>query len=84
MKRKRSKDQITAQILELCCDDNGANKTKIVYQVGLNFHTIKPYLDMLTKNELLERIPEDLLTYKTTQKGIKALESLKVIEEFYS
>jgi predicted transcriptional regulator len=39
MQEKRSKDQIKAQILALCQED-GANKTRIVYQVGLNFRTV--------------------------------------------
>lgn len=83
MARKRSKDQITAQILELCCNDNGVNKTKIVYQVGLNFRTIRPYMDMLTKNGLLEMISDDLTIYKTTTKGKGVIEKLKVINALY-
>lgn len=83
MARKRNKNQITAQILELCCNDNGANKTKIVYQVGLNFRTIQPYMDMLIKNGLLERIPNDLPVYKTTSKGKWTIEKLKEINTLY-
>ena len=46
MQEKRSRDQIKAQILALCQEDS-ANKTRIVYQVGLNFHTVEPYLELL-------------------------------------
>jgi len=46
---KRSKDMIISQILDICI--NGASKTRIVYQANLNFRTINPYLEMLTKNE---------------------------------
>ena len=43
---------IISQILDICI--NGASKTRIVYQANLNFRTINPYLEMLTKNELIK------------------------------
>jgi predicted transcriptional regulator len=51
MLQKRNKDQIKSQILALCQED-GANKTRIVYQVGLNFKTVKGYLDLLLERSL--------------------------------
>jgi predicted transcriptional regulator len=36
MPAKRSKDQIVLEILRECLED-GASKTRIVYQVNLNF-----------------------------------------------
>jgi len=42
---------IISQILDICID--GASKTKIVYQANLNFRIINPYLDLLTKNGLI-------------------------------
>ena len=83
MLQKRSKDQIKTQILALCQED-GANKTRIVYQVGLNFKTVKGYLDLLLEKGLLEAIPGERIMYKTTEKGEGALESHKVIEAIYS
>ena len=83
MPPKRSKDQINAQILSLCHGD-GAIKTKIVYQVGLNFRTILPYLTLLTEKSLLEVIQNDRPIYKTTEKGEKAMRCLTRIEEIYS
>ncbi|MCK9565720.1 MAG: winged helix-turn-helix domain-containing protein [Methanothrix sp.] len=43
MQEKRSKYQIRAQILALF--QEGASKTKIVYQINLNFHTVETHLD---------------------------------------
>ena len=83
MQEKRSSDQIKAQILALCQGDS-ANKTRIVYQVGLNFHTVEPYLDLLLEKGLLEAIPGAYIMYKTTEKGEGALESHKAIEAIYS
>ncbi len=49
---KRSRDMIISKILNICID--GASKTKIVYQANLNFKTIKPYLDLLTRTGLID------------------------------
>lgn len=83
MGRKRSKDQLLAQVLASCQGD-GAIKTEIVYQVGLNFRTIMPYLTLLTEKGHIETEKRDLTIYRTTQKGMRALEALKVVEEIYS
>jgi len=83
MQEKRNRDQIKAQILALCQED-GANKTRIVYQVGLNFKTVKEYLDLLLEKGLLEAIPGERILYKTTEKGEGALESHRAIEAIYS
>jgi len=83
MQEKRSRDQIKAQILALCQED-GANKTRIVYQVGLNFKTVNGYLDLLLEKSLLEAIPGSYIMYKTTEKGEGALESHRVVEAIYS
>ena len=44
---KRSRDIIISKILDTCT--KGANKTKIVYQANLNFRTVNPYSELLTK-----------------------------------
>ncbi len=74
---KRSKDVIISQILDICTD--GASKTRIVYQANLNFRTVNPYIDLLTKNGLLEISRGASITYKTTQKGIKMLKDFRSI-----
>jgi len=83
MVRKRSKDQLLALILA-SCQGEGAIKTKIVYQVGLNFKTVIPYLSLLTEKGHIETEKRDLTIYRTTQKGMQALEALRVVEEIYS
>jgi len=82
MTSKRSKDQLLAQILDSC--QGGSNKTKIVYQVGLNFRTVMPYLTLLTEKGHIETEMSDLTIYRTTQKGMQALEALRMVEEIYS
>ena len=76
MSRKRNANAVTAQILEICAD--GANKTRIVYQANLNSVTGKQYLNSLTKNGLIEAIPDGCrFIYRTTPKGKELLERLE-------
>ena len=58
----------------------GATKTRIVYQVNLNFHTVNPYLDLLIKKNLVERSEESSNIYKTTSTGLKLLRELNSIQ----
>jgi len=77
---RRSKDQLIAQILELCLQ-SGAVKTRIVYQVNMNFNTVGPYLDLLIRKGLIEATPSKYPIYKTTLKGKMALDNLRAIGE---
>ena len=74
---KRSRDMIVSQILDICID--GASKTKIVYQANLNFRTINPYLDLLTKNGLINVKKEQTIIYKTTPRGLNLLDNFRQI-----
>jgi predicted transcriptional regulator len=76
---KRSRQEIISQILEICMD--GASKTKIVYQVNLNFKTVNPYLDLLIKNDLIQVNEGRAILYETTPKGLRLLESIKQIHD---
>ena len=78
MAQKRRKDEIISQILITCLD--GASKTRIVYNVNLNFRTINPYLQNLLANGLLEAIDGHLVLYKTTEKGAQVLDYMKKID----
>jgi predicted transcriptional regulator len=75
---KRSRDVIISQILDICV--KGASKTRIVYQVNLNFRTINPYLDLLTKNGLIDVKREQTLIYETTPRGLDLLDNFKQIQ----
>lgn len=79
---KRSKQEIIAQILEVCLEKS--SKTRIVYQVNLNFRTINPYLQLLIKNELLDLLEGEQKLYRTTARGESLLESIKKINKSIS
>jgi len=83
MSLKRSRGQIIAQILALC-QEEGAIKTRVVYQVNLNFGTVNTYLNQLQKKELLEAVHGNNILYKTTPAGEKALKTLLDAEAIYS
>jgi predicted transcriptional regulator len=59
----------------------GANKTQIVYSCNMNFHSVVPYLDLLVRNGLVERVEGKILRYKTTGRGMQALGHFQEIEK---
>ncbi len=75
MVQKRCKEEIISQILEICCQ--GVNKTAIVYKANLNFRTINPYIELLSKKGLIE---VDQGSYMTTSRGIDTLRSMKLVQ----
>lgn len=75
---KRSRYEIISQILNICV--GGACKTKIVYQANLNFRTINPYIDLLTKNGLIKTNTGRNIEYETTNKGMKLIEDFKQMD----
>jgi predicted transcriptional regulator len=44
-------------------------KTTIVYKANLNFYSVRPYLDLLIKKNLLEVVQGEHTLYKTTARG---------------
>jgi predicted transcriptional regulator len=75
---KRSRDIIISKILDICTA--GAHKTRIVYQANLNFRTVNPYLELLTKNGMIKAQKEsNPVVYETTNKGLALLQNYKQI-----
>lgn len=75
MVQKRCKEEILSQILEICC--LGVHKTAIVYKANLNFKTVNPYIELLSRNGLIE-VGQG--SYKTTSRGIETLKSMKIVQ----
>ncbi len=74
---RRSQAKIIESILEVCKEPSG--KTKIVYQVGLNFSNATRYLSQLVESGLLEVSDTPKVLYKITPKGLVLLENIKSI-----
>ena len=72
---RRNKLEILSCILNICKTE-GSSKTKIVYQVNLNFKNAGLYLEWLTSHGYL--VKEERL-YKTTSSGHELLQNLNNI-----
>ncbi len=79
MRERRSKDRIIYEILRICAE--GENVTRIVYQANTNFTTIRAYLNMLIKNDLVEILQGTPMLYRTTQKGIDMRNRLRTLHQ---
>ncbi len=76
---KRTKEQVISSILEACL--NGVSKTTIVYKSNLNFRTVIPYIESLTKRGFIAVIEEPNRMYITTDRGKELLSGMKEINE---
>lgn len=76
----RSREGLIECILELCIEPT--NKTRIVYQCNLTFQRVDSHLDHLVNVDCLEvsKSPSKIL-YKTTTKGLEALEHIKALND---
>ena len=66
----RNRTEIVAMILESA--NEGATKTKIMYNVFLSYNQLKEYLSVLIDNNLLEYL-DGTRKFKTTEKGLNLL-----------
>ncbi|MGV8089579.1 MAG: winged helix-turn-helix domain-containing protein [Methanothrix sp.] len=72
---RRTRLEVLSSILEICGGE-GASKTRIVYQINLNFKNAGAYLNWLTDKGYL--VKEGKM-YKITPEGKKMLLNLKEI-----
>ncbi|MDP8888732.1 MAG: winged helix-turn-helix domain-containing protein [Thermoproteota archaeon] len=75
--RYRSKIDIISQILEAANGGN-ATRSKITYKAFINYDQLKENLTALTKKDLL-CYNEDTQTFKTTEKGLRFLDTYNQI-----
>jgi predicted transcriptional regulator len=78
--RHRSDIDIMSGILEAANERSGAGRTRIIYKAFLSYRQFKEYLPALTESGLL-RYDEDAQTFKTTQKGLRFLNTYNRIGE---
>jgi predicted transcriptional regulator len=77
---QRSKIDIISDILEAANKINGINSTMIMYKAFLTYTQLKNYLQTLTEMDLLS-YDKDTRTFKTTEKGLRFLNTYYRIEE---
>jgi predicted transcriptional regulator len=78
--KQRSRTDIIGDILDAANGPSGLGKTKMMYKAFLSYAQLKEYLPVLTENRLLH-FDEDAQTFKTTEKGLKFLNTYYRIGE---
>jgi len=80
MHKRRDHLFIMAEILEVAID--GALKTQVMYRANLSFAQLNEYLRLMLDLKLLETIRNtERVTYKTTAKGVRYLQSYREIRD---
>lgn len=79
-RKRRDRLFIIAEILEVARE--GVLKTQVMYRANLSFAQLNEYLSLLLDLDLLEvvKAPEKTI-YKTTDKGLRYLQSYREIRE---
>jgi len=79
-RKRRDRLYIMAEILGVAKE--GTLKTQIMYRANLSFAQLNEYLSLLLELNLLETVKAaDKNIYKTTEKGLRYLESYREIRE---
>ncbi|MDO8467384.1 MAG: winged helix-turn-helix domain-containing protein [Nanoarchaeota archaeon] len=83
MGKKRTKLDVTKDILEVLKNYREVKITHLIYKSNLSNNSIKPYLKELTENNLVEEVNEkDKKYFKITQKGNAFLNEYSKIRVF--
>jgi predicted transcriptional regulator len=78
--RHRSRIDIVGGILEAANEKSGIKSSKIMYKAFLSYVQLKNYLTALTESKLLS-YDKDTRTFKTTEKGLRFLDTYYRIDE---
>jgi len=79
--RRRSDIEIIANMLEV--GENGAGKTKIMYNANMSYSQIQKYLGYLMAQGFVDKMKlgNPSVTYQVTDSGLKLLELISSIKE---
>ena len=81
MNQRRSNIEIIAEMLKV--GENGAGKTKIMYNANLSYTQIQRYLGFLLSEGFIGKVEmgNPSVTYRVTESGLKLLESIDNLME---
>ncbi len=81
MNQRRSNIEIIAEMLKV--GENGAGKTKIMYNANLSYTQIQKYLGFLLSEGFIGKMEmgNPSVTYRVTESGLKLLESIDNLME---
>ena len=79
--QRRSNIELIADMLKV--GENGAGKTKIMYNANLSYSQIQRYLGFLVGHGFIDRLEvgNPSVTYQVTESGLKLLNSITSIRE---
>ena len=79
--QRRSNIEIIAEMLKV--GENGAGKTKIMYNANLSYTQIQKYLGFLLSEGFIGKMEmgNPSVTYRVTESGLKLLESIDNLME---
>jgi predicted transcriptional regulator len=81
MNNRRSNIEIIADMLRV--GENGAGKTKIMYNVNMSYSQIQKYLGFLISHGFITKMKmgNPSVTYHVTESGLKLLKSIDSVRE---
>lgn len=79
--KRRSNIEIIAEMLKV--GENGAGKTKIMYNANLSYSQIQKYLGYLTGQGFIDKVKigNPSATYQITESGLRLLNSINSVME---
>jgi predicted transcriptional regulator len=79
--RRRSNIEIIAEMLKV--GENGAGKTKIMYNANLSYSQIQKYLGYLIGQGFINKLElgNPSVTYRVTESGLRLLSSISSVIE---
>lgn len=79
--RRRSNIEIIAEMLKV--GENGAGKTKIMYNANLSYSQIQKYLGYLISQGFIDKLElgNPAVTYQVTESGLRLLSSISSVVE---
>jgi predicted transcriptional regulator len=79
--RRRSNIEIIAEMLKV--GENGAGKTKIMYNANLSYSQIQKYLGYLISQGFIDKLElgNPSVTYRVTESGLRLLSSISSVVE---
>jgi predicted transcriptional regulator len=82
---RRSKLEIYIDILEVLALKGQLKLTHIMYKSNVNCHVLKPQLEFLIGNNLVEErtLKKEKTVYAITQRGIQILRAFREIKEVF-
>ncbi len=79
--QRRSDFEIIADMLKV--GENGAGKTKIMYNANMSYSQIQKYLGFLVSEGFIDKMElgNPAVTYKVTDSGLKLLQLINSVKE---